>query len=186
MGSQASYASLETFQSIGFLSAPKRLQSHPKTFCSRHPKKGTSMTTEHPPKTPSPRTGIFALLRGLLRVKGSGLSKISLKQLRPFFFTPVKLSLFSLPALLLASLAFTAAPALAAAPEAPGVVTVESITESTANLRGVLNPGTLAEPPQEGTYEFIYNETVAGQRCEEGFKSKRGLSFGNAGADGMW
>src|ERR1035438_2511064 len=130
--------------------------------------------------------GIFALLRGLLRVKGSGLSKISLKQLRPFFFTPVKLSLFSLPALLLASLAFTAAPALAAAPEAPGVVTVESITESTANLRGVLNPGTLAEPPQEGTYEFIYNETVAGQRCEEGFKSKRGLSFGNAGADGMW
>jgi hypothetical protein len=91
--------------------------------------------------------------------------------------------ILSVLATTLGALAFTAAPALAAAPEAPSAVTVESITATTANLRGVLNPGTLAEPPQEGTYEFIYNETVAGKGCKEGFKSKRGLSFGNSGEE---
>jgi hypothetical protein len=86
--------------------------------------------------------------------------------------------LFSLPALVLTCLAFTAAPALAAAPEAPGPVTVESITVSTANLRGVLNPAAAGEA---GTYEFLYRESPT--ECKGGSVSKRGLSFGEAGEE---
>jgi hypothetical protein len=74
---------------------------------------------------------------------------------------------------------FASAPALAAPPEA-GPVIVESITATTANLRGVLNPGKEGEA---GTYEFLYNETAAKTGCEGGLKSKRGLSFGMQGEE---
>jgi hypothetical protein len=43
---------------------------------TNHPTKGTSMThTEHTPKTPSPRTGLFALLAALLCAKGTSAPK---------------------------------------------------------------------------------------------------------------
>src|ERR1700677_3062559 len=67
----------------------------------------------------------------------------------------------------LAVMAFGAAPALAAAPEAPEV-TVEAHVPSPASpsteavFRGVLNPGGGGEP---GTYEFLYNEGIT---CDGG------------------
>jgi hypothetical protein len=67
--------------------------------------KGTPVTsTEHTVKTPSPKTGLVATLRAFLRATGSGAPSTG----RP--------TLLFLPALVLAALAFTAAPALAAAP----------------------------------------------------------------------
>ncbi|MFZ1156119.1 MAG: hypothetical protein WAN93_14575 [Solirubrobacteraceae bacterium] len=70
--------------------------------------------------------------------------------------------------------------ALAVAPEAPGAVTVESVTASTAMIRGVLNPGGAGE---EGTYEFLYR--ASGTECEGGSKAPAspGLSFGIQGEE---
>jgi hypothetical protein len=62
MGISRSYAALGTGEQIGLLSDPKPLQTNSKTFCN-NPKKGPGMTpTEHPPKTPSPRTGLLTLV----------------------------------------------------------------------------------------------------------------------------
>ncbi len=72
---------------------------------------------------------------------------------------------------------FWSASALAAAPEAPVEVEVQSLTSTTAVLRGVLNPG---NPGEAGTYEFLYK---AGTACEGGSKGLRGLSFGSQGEE---
>jgi phosphodiesterase/alkaline phosphatase D-like protein len=62
----------------------------------------------------------------------------------------------------LAVLVFSAAPALAVAPEVPetGIATGETTT--TATLHGVLNPGTLSEPPESGSYQFDYAPAETG------------------------
>jgi hypothetical protein len=60
----------------------------------------------------------------------------------------------------LGGLMFVGAPALAAAPEVPSVVTVESIKASSATFHGMLNPGKQgsADTYELGTYEFLYKK----------------------------
>jgi hypothetical protein len=81
-------------------------------------------------------------------------------------------ALLALPALVLASLAFTAAPALAAGPEAPETVApATGVTATTATLHGVLNPHTEAT---DGYY-FAYNtngECAGGPTSEPGGEAK--------------
>jgi hypothetical protein len=77
------------------------------------------------------------------------------------------------------------APAFAAAPEAPGPVTVEGVTASSARFRGVLNPG--KEGPagtyELGTYEFLYKEGAG--MCEGGSvaPASPGISLGGGGEE---
>jgi hypothetical protein len=81
---------------------------------------------------------------------------------------------------LMSALAFSAAPALAAAPEAP-VVTVESITTTAATLHGILNPGKegAVRTYELGTYEFLYRPSGATPtECEGGSATTPGASFG--------
>jgi phosphodiesterase/alkaline phosphatase D-like protein len=65
-------------------------------------------------------------------------------------------------------LVFSAAPALAVAPETP-TMEVTSRTPTEASLSGVLNPGTSAEPAQTGTYEFLYKKSAVA--CTGGARS---------------
>jgi Tol biopolymer transport system component len=58
-------------------------------------------------------------------------------------------------AVLIGCLTFSAAPALAAPPEAPKTEAVTVITATTATLHGVLNPNATA-PGEAGHYEFLY------------------------------
>jgi hypothetical protein len=92
-----------------------------------------------------------------------------------------KRALFSLPALVLASLAFTPAPALAAAPETPEL-TVETHVPSPpspsteAVLRGVLNPNAAGVV---GTYQFFYKVSQTGAcEGESHTPASPGISFG--------
>ncbi len=111
--------------------------------------------TEHSPKTPSPRTSFFALLGSLLRVKGSGASKTrggtgpsSVRRPGRTFhpFSRLKCCVPVLLCAVVGALAFTAAPALAAAPEAPATLSpAQSVTATTATLEGTLNPGAKAK-----------------------------------------
>jgi phosphodiesterase/alkaline phosphatase D-like protein len=66
------------------------------------------------------------------------------------------------------TVAFTAAPALAVAPapETPTTGAVRAITGTSAAFEGVLNPGTAHEPPQSGSYEFLYKKLANGAGCE--------------------
>jgi hypothetical protein len=64
---------------------------------------------------------------------------------------------------LVGALGFAAAPALAAAPETPGIAKASAITATTATLNGVLNPGTVGEL---GSYEFFYRESPSECRGE--------------------
>jgi hypothetical protein len=128
--------------------AGKPLQNRPKTFCN-HNRKGSTVTpTEHSPKTPSPRTGIFALLWNPLGFGGSGAPK-----------TPLRLFLSILiPAL--GALAFAAGPAFAGTPpEAPVTEAVTANTGTSVTFNGTLNPGVA---PQAGTYEFLYKKGATG------------------------
>jgi hypothetical protein len=102
---------------------------------------------------PSAATGFFAMLGGLLGVQGTSASKSSLMK----GSGASKIGLWLVLSVLgtaLGALAFTAAPALAAAPETPEL-TVEAVTAREATLDGVLNPK--ATPAvEDGTYEFLY------------------------------
>ncbi len=74
--------------------------------------------------------------------------------------------------------AFGVGVAVAAAPEAP-LVEVQRHTDTSAFFHGVLNPG--VQPPQEGTYEFLYaasSSTCTGER-----KGARGLVLGFGGQE---
>jgi hypothetical protein len=70
------------------------------------------------------------------------------------------------------------ASALAAAPEAPGAVTVEAVRATGATLRGVLNPSNEGEA---GTYEFLYRASKT--ECQGGAKAQLGLAFGMMGQE---
>jgi hypothetical protein len=76
-------------------------------------------------------------------------------------------------------MALIAAPALAAAPEAPEL-TVESVRATTASFRGVLNPVEATEPNNlGGTYKFLYQEAKAKTGCTGGKVTKPwSVSFG--------
>ncbi len=127
--------------------------------------------TEDNTRTPSTATGLFAALGDLLRVRGSGAP------------SRVSIALASLLSMV-AAMALTTTPALAAAPEAPEVV-VESKVPSPSSpsteavLHGVLNPGKVGVT---GTYEldeyqFLYN---AGATCAGGSvaPASPGISLG--------
>jgi hypothetical protein len=117
-------------------------------------------TTDRTAKSASmPKRGLFAVLCGLLHGNGTGAPKITRGGGARF---TLKTALFALPALLLASLAFTAAPALAAAPEEPLIAGLEPPTATTAELVGILNPNAAGEA---GTFEFLYKK---GGVCEGG------------------
>ena len=78
------------------------------------------------------------------------------------------------------ALLLVAAPALAAAPEAPEVTVESPVPATTATLHGVLNPGLVGEPGtyETGTYEFLYKQGPAS--CEGGgtAPASPGLSLG--------
>ena len=109
------------------------------------------MTTEHNTKTPHTATGIFAALRGLLSAKGTGAPKRGSRGL-----------VFSVLSTALGVFAFTAAPALAAAPETPETGKASAVTATTATLEGgVLNPHAAGEV---GEYEYRFR--VSPTECE--------------------
>ena len=106
----------------------------------------------------TPKIGLFALLRGLLHVSGTGAPKISRGSDAPGH-TSVLATLVSSCALI-GALAFTAAPALAAAPEAPVTLSpAQSVTATTAILEGTLNPGASAKA---GWYFAYSTELMCG------------------------
>jgi hypothetical protein len=117
--------------------------------------------TANPATTPS--TGIFAALRGLFSAKGTGAFSVR----RPGrTFHPLSRLKCCVPALLCAvvgALAFTAAPALAAAPEKPEVLPPTEVKAETATLQGTLSPHISGEVGS--TYEFVYK---AGAVCTGG------------------
>jgi hypothetical protein len=61
---------------------------------------------------------------------------------------------------LMGVLALAAAPAFAAPPETPETGSATEVKAESARLNGVLNPGTLLEPPQSGFYEFLYKAST--------------------------
>ncbi len=78
-------------------------------------------------------------------------------------------------------LLFASAPALAAAPETPELTVEAPVHATTATFLGVLNPGTLAEPPQAGTYKFLYMASLTECTGAGGSETSSSLSFGGAG-----
>jgi hypothetical protein len=172
--------------------------SHPKHFCNHDRKGSTVKPTGHIANTASmPKTGLFATLRGLLHVKGSGAPKITqgtgasstgpAKQPR-WSFTARKLAFCSLPAVVLLYMALSASPAvapsLAAGPEKPEL-TVEDTTVAVATpsrealLHGVLNPKAAGEA---GTYQFLYKASKTGVCTGGGVApASPGMSFGFEG-----
>jgi hypothetical protein len=87
---------------------------------------------------------MLATLRALLHTQGTG--------------APSRLALAF--ALSLSALAFTAAPALAAAPETPQVTAPceECVSATEAPVEGTLNPAKEGEPGE--TYEFVYRQSA--------------------------
>jgi hypothetical protein len=120
----------------------------------------------HNTKTPQTATGSFAASRALLPVSGSGLSRIG-----------PRAPLVSVLATVLGALAFMSSPALAAAPETPETLKpeLETITETAATLRGVLNPHAAGE--LGGTYEFLYNASET-KECKGGGSTTAGMVLG--------
>jgi hypothetical protein len=106
------------------------------------------MTTEHPSKTPSHRTGLFALLRGPLHLKGTSAPNTGHRS-----GTPARLILVTLATL--GALGFAATPALAVAPVL-GEASVENVAATSATLLAQVNPeGT------ETTYRFEYGTSAS-------------------------
>ncbi len=81
---------------------------------------------------------------------------------------------------LVGGLLFGSVPALAAGPEEPAAVVVESIKAGSATFRGELNPGKEGAPGtfELGTYEFLYKKSAT--ECEGGSMAPEspGISLG--------
>ena len=124
--------------------------------------------TEQTAKTQSPRTGIFASLRAFLRPRGTGAPTCALQgKGAPRPGGRHTLGALASLAATLTALALTATPALAAAPEAPAEVTVQSPVKATeATFHGFLNP---KAPGALGTYEFLYKKSPT--ECTGGSKA---------------
>jgi hypothetical protein len=132
-------------------------------------------STEHIASPAStPKAGLFASLRGLLRVQGSGALNINARRL-----------VVSVVVTALGALAF-AVPALAAAPETPSPVTVESVKASEATFRGVLNPTKEGGPGtyELGTYEFLYRKSPTECKGQGKAPEPAGISLGG-GMEGV-
>jgi hypothetical protein len=182
MASIKRYASPETGESIRALPAPKPLQTNSKTFCNNHTK-GTSMNPiEHSPKTTSPRTGIFALLSSLLRVKGTRASKIgkgrsaisyNTSTCRPAFLVAL--------AIALCALAYTAGPALAAISPTVTIKPVGTVTTTTAQVSGTVNPnGSLTTT----SWEFQYSKNPETEGWASGAPGAAGTVIGSEPVSG--
>ena len=143
--------------------------------------------TEHPTKTPSPRTGFFAALRALFVSEGtsapSGAPAVNPvsqqaaagKLTKRGSSRRVLRSLTLVPLLVFVSaLAFSAAPALAAAPETPLLEAATYRTSTEAGLRGELNPAAAGET---GTYEFLYKKSAT--ECKGGSHTAPVTALGN-------
>ncbi len=78
------------------------------------------------------------------------------------------------------------APALAAPPEAPALVSVEGVKASEATLLGVLNPGKegVAGTYELGTYEFLYAKSSTTCEGESRAPESPGISLGG-GMEGV-
>ena len=78
------------------------------------------------------------------------------------------------------------APVLAAAPEAPALVSVEGVTASEATFQGVLNPGKegAAGTYELGTYEFLYAKSPATCEGKSRAPESPGISLGG-GMEGV-
>jgi Tol biopolymer transport system component len=126
-------------------------------------KGNTVKPTEHTANTAStPKTGLFAMLGGLLGVKGIGAPVVAL-------------------CALVGALACTATPALAfETPEKPEVLTPEPIWATTATLHGVLDRGKAGSPGtfELDPYEYLYKESKT--ECKGGGKAPvpAGMSLG--------
>lgn len=118
--------------------------------------KGTTVKSTEQTAKPivTPNTGLFATLRGLFRLKGSGAPEseaLTMREPSGMAAAPRRhAARAGVPVLaLLATLGvvgFASAPALAAAPEAPETNSpAKAITATTATLEGVLNPHALAK-----------------------------------------
>ena len=83
---------------------------------------------EHPAKTPSPRTGFFATLRGLLPAKGSGAPS---SRRRPFLAAALTLA---------ALIILGAATAIADTAPTPTIAAPTSVEYTTAHLSGTVDP----------------------------------------------
>jgi hypothetical protein len=111
----------------------------------------------------TPKAGIFATLRVFLRRQGTGAFSVR-RSGRTFH--PLSRLKCCVPALLCAvvgALAFTAAPALAAALEKPVALPPTEVKAETATLQGTLSPHVPGEVGS--TYEFLYK---AGAVCMGG------------------
>jgi hypothetical protein len=116
-------------------------------------------TTEQIAKpAPMPSEGLFAPCSSVLRVEGTGAPTSVTRRL-------LVLALLAL-ATVLPGLAFTAAPALAAAPEAPEALKPEPIKPTEATLRGIVNPKAAVFPVEPGTYQFLYKATKTDMKAE--------------------
>jgi Fibronectin type III domain len=74
-------------------------------------------------------------------------------------------------------MAFTSAPALAAAPETPGQVEVSPVTAATsAFVRGPLTPGKRKEPFEALQYRFLYREAKSLTECQGGSETPESSS----------
>jgi hypothetical protein len=118
--------------------------------------------TEHSPKTTRVITGLFAMLGGFFRTRGTGAPSAGA-------IGASKIRLLAGGWALIATAAFFAFTGTAlAAPEAPLTEPAQSITATTAVLHGVLNPATKAKT---GWY-FEYSTELT---CENGLKTPRHL-----------
>jgi hypothetical protein len=136
-------------------------------------KKGSKVTTtDSTANAASPsKNGRFATLCVLLHINGTGALKIrqgsgvsSVRRPGRTFhpFSRLKCCVPVLLGAVAGALAFTAAPALAAAPETPETGKASAVTTTTATLEGgVLNPNAMGEV---GEYEYRYR--VSETECE--------------------
>jgi len=116
----------------------------------------------------SPRFTSLRQSRSPACIKQLGSSGFTLVKLSRSLLPDSKPARFSLCASVLASLAFTVAPAsaLAAGPEAPRTEPAVGVTATAATFEGVVSPEASAFPVEAGTYEFLYEESETS--CEGG------------------